>query len=626
MAEVTADAPALGRTTKEARLRGPSANEDGRPKTDSGTEGGYRLESLTAESLRLWAKGPSGAWGFSDPITVVAGADTHVSDLVIRAIDPSEAFQGIVVGPDGAPVPKALVIGSAHVQGPISSVRTETDEGGRFTLVAMSDRPHMLNAYDPTKTLRPTMMLSVKPGATDLEIRLETRRFIEVHVVDDATGDPVEKPWVAFEQQRNAPWIGDVPRLEPETLSPGVIRLSVPQDTFQVAASAPGYEHHYGDGPLEPESAPATIEVRLTAQPMLRGRVLAEGEPVEGAWVEVSQRMGPKFPILVQGFRTRLFNGGSGQATTDAEGRFEVPISEQSDFSKGVHVVAGKDGWAVAEQEIDAEPTRDIELVLTVGGAIEGTVLMPDGVSAQGTVVAASNGNGRVLETRVDENGEYRLEHLAPGPWELKHLEESSEMTMSVAQTPHPGQYQGDCEVRLGQTTEYDIDQRGSRTSFEGTLTIDGLPAAGWSAILQPATPWGFERSGPATLLDAKGGFSLTITAEKAQLVLESSADGDHRSLSRDYDLNGQLQTPEVAFLTGSIEGTTEPEVQVSVFHERPDGFRFEATTRSDALGEFSFTGVPEGAANLRRRHLEQGWTGGSPVTVVAGQSSHAKF
>ena len=70
-------------------------------------------------------------------------------------------------------------------------------------------------------------------------------------------------------------------------------------------------------GPWEPGEAPREVVVRLHPYPTVSGRVLAYGEPVEGARLSLGY-VNPQFVTLRAGFPVRFLRR-DGLATTDAK-------------------------------------------------------------------------------------------------------------------------------------------------------------------------------------------------------------------------------------------------------------------------------------------------------------------
>jgi hypothetical protein len=111
-------------------------------------------------------------------------------------------------------------------------------------------------------------------------------------------------------------------------------------------------------------------------------------------------------------------------------------------------------------------------------------------------------------------DGRFRFEALVPGPWcvELRN-EEVFGPPYGYSSTQSPGvepfDLAANCTVHEGETTFVDVsDAEPESLVFDGRLTIDERPGAGWTARLGPAGRLDFEGEG-WTALDPEGRFTL---------------------------------------------------------------------------------------------------------------------
>lgn len=605
-ARILAADAAIGGAPEAARRSGPRGDGP-RIEATSGDDGTYRLEGVAAGPARVWARVTGRPWQFTPALEIAAAADTRAPDIVLSEAAPDTVIAGVVIGPDGSPVERAVVLASGLSAGVIRYERAVADDEGRFTVLAFDRGPHRVGAFHPDAELTPKVESRVLPGTDDLELKLTALRLSEVSFVDDRDGSPISMPWIHLEQSGSMDMARGAPRRDDEALGPGKLRVALPSSTFTITASATGYDYR-SIGPFEPETFPEAFEIRLEAKPMIRGRVLANGAPVAGARVQTMRDMTSVFSITTQGFRTRLFDGGAYSTETDEDGRFEHPVSTA--LPSGDHVVvASKDGWASAELvvEIDENGAEGVELVLTEGGSIEGLVSLPSDRDPRGAIVAASNGDGNVRTTRADEDGHYRLDHLAPGPWEVHHREDDEQFFMTQSAAPPDGPFEGDCIVVEGRTTRHDVDVRGTTRRIDGRLVIDGEPAAGWTARLEDAEALFQQDVAGSSVLDASGSFSLAVEGGVHRLVLETSETSSafvrvSRAIGPDHA--GEETTLEV--VTGTVRGTAPKGARVRLSASFGGGWSYLATVEADEHGAFTAR-TPPGRVTIAVERAEPG-------------------
>jgi Carboxypeptidase regulatory-like domain len=153
-------------------------------------------------------------------------------------------------------------------------------------------------------------------------------------------------------------------------------------------------------------SDPGSAATATTARVTLRGRVVlaGTGAPAAGAKVQAEVTTGDRTAIPFS-------------ATADGDGRWElldVP-------AKGaVRVSAVASGFSSRTVSLEAASAAPIELALTKGGRIEGTICGPPEDFMFSSVTAiARQGVGSGREARVDEGGRFAFDAVEPGQWTL---------------------------------------------------------------------------------------------------------------------------------------------------------------------------------------------------------------
>lgn len=563
----------------ELRLAGPDL-EIPRPRATCDERGRFRLEGLAPPSARLWLHAPGRLWTIAHVVPVTAAAVTDAGSVVIEPAPPERRIAGQVRRPNGAPAPGAVV--SYLARSSFDDTQVTADGDGRFVIVPKVRGEHELLARDPAGAFAPSERVTVPVGGPELVLALRERRVIAV-TVEDPDGAPIEGAALAPLIDLSAQFFVGGGRFPPgedwtRTDSSGRAELPVPAEQFSVTASQGGYVGQRF-GPYEEATAPATLAVVLEPEPAIHGVVRCAGAPVADAKIKVGQRMEGFIPREA-GFPIRFFVNQDHGVRTDAEGRFVCPVDGEW---QDVAVLAVSDTHATGELELTLVPgrgARDVVVEVTPGGTLEGEVLPPAGRDAAGLVVAGSRGDGMPVWTRVDTNGRYHLERLAPGPWRIEgRMEPPAAEVLSVAMTPEEKDFGWNCTVTVGEVVRHDVDMRGlGDAQLVGRFTHDGEPARGWAATLEPPSEVRLRTALPVAELDGDGAFTLTAPAGKYTLLVRGRLPGTE-SVEARYDITlvgprmdwteglrtGRLVetvapgTPRVRFFTGTVATVVAP-------------------------------------------------------------------
>lgn len=520
-AVVIAAEPVVVGRLETLRLQGPNLDIT-RPRALSDEAGRFRVDGLPLGEARLWLHSDGCLWTIDGARTVVAGRALEVGQIVVEPAPRELSITGRVRTPAGADA------GGAHVwfqrASDFDDERVVADAEGRFVLVPKAAGAFELLARDARGELAPSATTTASLGAEDIVLELRPRRVIAVHVTDQ-DGRPVEGAALAPLVDLDAGFFVGGGRILPgedwtRTDVDGRAELFVPPVTFKLTASKRGFEGQRL-GPYEPEQAPSALEVMLEREPAIEGRVHCAGVPVPKARIQIGERKDEFIPLR-GAFPMRFYVAENHGIVTDAEGRFFCPVpAEWLD----VTVFAVSDSHAVGELELHLKPgkgAQGVELEVTRGGVLTGTVVPPAGELAEGLVVVASRGDGEPVWARADVDGRYRLERLAPGPWHVEgRLEPPSFEIRSFASSPEEMDFRWNVEVGDGETTEFDVDMRGlGDVVVDGRVTIDGVPAAGWSVELQSMANVLQRKALPSTALAPDGSFVLVAPAATYYLRL----------------------------------------------------------------------------------------------------------
>jgi hypothetical protein len=622
-----AASPALLDEVGDVRVGEGPPGSPPRPAARPDASGGFELIGVPAGATRLWARAPGHAWRRSDVVHVDPDAPVEGVELVLEPLGDAARIAGTVVDPAGAPVEGAILswndpLGNRHLE-------TETDASGRFALDARDAVARSLVAHDPGRRFGPSLPLEASAGETSLRLVLTPRRALALRIVGDEDGAPNEgASLLAMLPDVHADYVGQT---WSHSDGAGRATLLARAADFEVIVEAAG-RRRVELGPYDPERLPGEeLEVRLQRQRTLRGRVHFEGRGVAGARLVLARDMGDEQRELSYGFPARYAANWWDPATSDDEGRFELELEEHGAGGARILLVDA-DGFALAERPVsapdDPSPTEELSIELERGGAIEGRVLVHPARSPEGVVIGLSRGDGRPHFTLTDAQGRFRQEHLAAGPWRVEWREQVSEGNSLAAALANDAPFDWNAHVRSGETAHVELDLRWHEDlHVEGALTLDGLPALGWSAALQspPMADREFELA--PGLLDAQGRFRVEARPGELRLVLRSPADAPpQRRITLPVRVEAELARVERAFDTGVVSGTGAAALaRLRLVQLLPDRGLFEVEFEADGSGAFEVAGAPAGKVSLqtwRDAEFGPGWYPSAKLDVVAGETA----
>ena len=380
-----------------------------------------------------------------------AGENVFGMELRLPALLATDRITGIVLDPNGEPLPSARLISACSTATGSSSSTSNVGADGRFDLVLRREASYAFIASDPEHRYADAFALDVAPGTRELELRLSAKRSFEVRV-RDRDAQPIEGCEFVLYVPLSGAVVND--NSAPQTIEPGLYALSLPGRAFYLEVSAKGYLPARFDE-LRPEAVGARFEVVLDPAPRLRGRVLAEGRPVANAQVSLHRAVIERSHWR-NGFACLYESDTVSEAASDAEGRFELTCEN----TEPVWLRATNPGWVAGELgPLDPLGEQELELELTPGGSIEGRVLLPNGADAAGIVVGINHGDGHARTLRAGPEGRFRFDHLAPGPWQVLRREaELDPGSTSIMNSSEHAEIEWSCTVEAGRTTYHDLD------------------------------------------------------------------------------------------------------------------------------------------------------------------------
>lgn len=527
-------------------------------------------------------------------------------DLLL-SLRPGRPAFGTVVDEAGRPIAAAEVrVLPAEGNGEpdfARVVRVASDPKGRFTLDTLPASRVDLEAR--ARGFVPTLVrgLTIAPGegAFDLgSVMLASGARLE-GVVEDPEGHPVEGATITVQiadQNATRLALAGSPPEERATVTGADGRFALaglqPGEVVGLLVKRQGYTSR-AVSRLQP---PLEEPVRVVLDPASRisGRVLDEKkDPIAGAQVVL-----------------RRESGIAAAGTTDGEGRFLLEGVRSGRFALDASA-QGHLAGRVNEIEVSAgSDVDDLDIVLSRGAALEGTVSAPDGSPVADAVVRAlpaQEGASGLLfvvpEVRTDAGGRYRLEGLHEG-------------RQSVT-AEHP-EYQRTTREFEIQEDEARLDLRlGEGWEVAGrAVDASGRGVAGVRVELRGAD--GGDRE---TTSGADGGFRFTGVGEGLHR-LQAERQGYARPPEREVQVAGravrdlELRLDRGGALSGQILGLSFQDlarVQVAATQE---GTTSEQEGRTDYQGRYRVEDLAPGDWRIVAR-LPDGRLAQDTVTVPPG-------
>ncbi len=612
-ARILGTKPALDGDVADLRRTGPTAQWNV-PETKSAADGSFRLDGVPAGLVRAWASREARRWAFSELLDIPARGVIGGVVLRLEPLADDDRIEGLVLDPDGQPVPRATIGYSYEALNQSGSSSSKAGDDGRFRIVLIRKVPHDLRCSPGEENWTSASLEDVPPGTLDAVLQMRAARMLDLLVRDEKSAPLGEFAFALRSSEGNVElWGGnDEPRAD------GRAQVKMPSMAFLMDVWARG-RVRVTLGPIDPNAPPVPLVCTLEALPGVRGRVLHGTTPVAGARLMLNRMVPVEERYEHNGFLSRITGAVVESDVSDADGRFQVTVREPGTFA----LLCEAGGYALAEispLEVDPRVGRDgIDVQVGAGGTLEGRVLAPTGREAAGVIVGISRFDCRARTFRVGADGRYRFEKLTPGGWTVRRATQElhpGSTTTSSGQTSTPVRFDADCVVEAGRVTTFDLDLRDAFDAvLLGHVTVNGVPATGWTVVAQDVGPSADFSLGPPTgVVNAQGDVRLALTRPtKFQIELAPVAEtGTTLKFSRELEIHGGENHWVADLSCGTLEGVvTDKRESLLLECWSVDGgeWHCRGSVPRDASGRYRVAWLPVGQMRLTLRDRQSdGW------------------
>ncbi len=419
--------------------------------------------------FRGWAR-PGAAYVYAEAEGYASKGEFGAAPghLFTLYLTPESVLIGRVVrASDGAPIEGARVTAND----PSSYDATFTDVNGNFRIDRLNPGPYKPHAEadDAFGQAEEQVVLGLGETSAPLVVRAHPAVYVEGAVVV-AGGEACDHANVSLmERGANRQVIA--------TRTPdGLMRARgvLPGD-YEMFVECPGYMAEESYPHVVVADANVTgLRWAVTAGRAIRGRVVdAEGKPVAGVMVSGEMEADPEHP------RARRTDGWSGVAT-DESGRFELAGLLPGGYAlvvSGREVSRAVPARALEVNLLEGQDLEDVVIELPATGEVQGSVRDANGRPLAGVTVALIGGPQR-QSASVDDQGTFRLPHVAPG--EYRVVASLGWQTRLRAPGTRDDDVQGEpVTVREGGVEEVKLVVEASDGQISGVVRgADGAPVA----------------------------------------------------------------------------------------------------------------------------------------------------
>ena len=481
----------------------------------------------------------------------------------------------------------------------------KTDEQGAFTVTGLGEGPFTVVASAPPpgtvpesgkkvdgQTKRTTWWRAradgVAPGTSGLELALKKPEGIAGRVQDE-TGAPVTKFRIEALRDTKGPFgnlRGEQTKDDFEDKEGRFLVAGLSEGAWKLYAIAEGYglpDPATFDVPRAADAPELVVTIVRAAS--VAGTVKGpHGELVAGAKVTVATE-GPSWQAMLQ--------GGPKQpvATSEADGTFLL-----EGLRAGTTSIVGTSEKLA--KSLPLELTLEVgkrfegaEIVLRDGGTLTGEVFGEGGKPAQGLLVQATQMKDFDSQmTFSDAEGEFRIEHLLPGTWQVVAMPTRNER--EAGSDDGKGATDGMMDMITKMKTAVVTVAEGEEThvvlgappkdpvEVHGTVTHSGEPmtgamvafiAEGKDALKGMKTATVKKDGAYAVRLDAPGDYSISVQRLFGGMGAQSTVEFSEKiPETKDHRLDLEMPTARVSGRVLGPEGEPAVGARISLHPETP--------------------------------------------------------
>jgi hypothetical protein len=596
-----------------ARLRVSSLDEiHALPwETSSDADGRFVLEGLVAHALSIEVTRE----GHDGGERVLRADDDE--ELIFELPRQGELLVTLRDAPGNA-VESAIVILTGPGLWPAAQLSASATGEVLFEKLAFGE--YRARARRAGRIAQPSLKVRVIPGErSQLELSMEAGAELIARVVDRATKSPIAGAQVSLFDATPG-----VPPLAAESDEKGELRLQgVWPGELRVEVAHTGHAPSSLDVAL-PRATPLLIE--LDGEAAISGSVVDEfGRPVAGALLSVSTHEGLPVQLerpqpaaglgkigelgVTQGPVPRIPLASSGLAAlgtlasqSDAQGKFRITGLNPTP----VLLSAARAGYAGGSIEVnDLAPhaeRKNVRVVLREAGTVEGRVRDVDGRPLPGLYISARAESGAEQSAVTDAAGRFTLPDLLGNVTVEAAWRGGPALTCRLQVAPRSA---GHCDLVLGTK----LHELVVRVVDEYGFGLEGAQISVASKVGYRAATQVSRRDGGATLRE------LPDPPYRVEARLRGflPAQADLSEIPKEL----RLRMTRAASLAGVVTDSLGRAVP-GAFVSTDEG---DATTESDAHGNFLLTGVTPGALSLWAAHASAGEGSSQEVRARAGQT-----
>ncbi len=566
--------------------------------------GEFRLAGLLVGNVRVKVRAQRGLHkAESGWVPIRAGKESQGLVIVAPEVPREQRLEGYVLDPEGNPVASASVRAKFKTFFQSGSQSTTTDRNGFFRIFVSNRASHDMEIRGPSDCdWSPIFIEDVELGQVDMRIQFQSPAFFTLRVVG-ADGAEIEGSTCAVYDGSSDQFLQQATETKG---SPGKLELRMLDHSVVLRVQAPRHVEermHLAHGKI---SAGSTLTITLPELPGVTGRLLFDGEPVAGAKVFLQRKARGK--NTHNGFPVRLDSRSESSTRSEADGTFYLDARKSGQYV--VRAVA--EGLAPREsaffQLSPREGVKDMELQMSKGGSIEGSVILQGNSSPAGKFVAISRGDCWAETYRVASDGAFRFENLTPGNWMVKLVDggindansSSSSTSSFFADVTIPS----NCSVQEGSVTHHDIVPVPlSACLLRGRLELEGVNLATWRGSLSPESLEDGSQGGirPGFTMDSAGNFELRVRgAGKWNLSFQGPGDM-HLTLRASLVLVKGVNHWGASVPTGSLTLTGELHEACVYVWQGSDGLIGTVSLVGNEDTPITLSTIPAGPAKLMR-------------------------